>query len=268
MAMGFLKKLFNTDEDSTAKADISVQHGPAYIANQLQELSKVNTLIEGQIVDNGKPVQRFTTGITSVDTTSERFYIEHIKPANVANTLRSGDELHFTVNHFGERIQFKCHYAGRHADEQNHSVDFPSGIEHVQLRNAFRLKISRVSPVYLQLERVLPPPPESEGEPNREAETEQLNGYVSDISVTGARLHLEGNNTDALQRGERYDNCEIKLADTQTIHCAAQLMHWRYDDINNETQLGLQFDKLSPPQEKTLARFISDIQRKYRALNH
>lgn len=261
MALDFIKKMFSNTPENTDAAG-SVQHGAQDIATQLSQFLQANTLLEGELVNaEGVSTASFTTGLAAISSENQFFIIEEIAPAPVSNQIKSGDHLRFTVNHCGERIQFSTTYMERDDLGAKHRIQFPKGIEHVQLRNAFRLKISRVSPVYLELSHT---PPATADNPT--PEVERLNGYVSDISITGARLHIEGK-LNNLERGKLYNPCTVLLGDQQTIQTSARLMHWQCYEQDNETQLGMQFQDLKPPEEKLLARFISDIQRKYRALN-
>ena len=130
-----------------------------------------------------------------------------------------------------------------------HLFEFPRGIQQIQLREAFRIRISTANRVRATLE-------------NAEADT--WSGRVQDLSVTGARLQLRKLIQPEPRRGDTFSQCDLTLSDGQRISCGARIMHWNYDPHKDITTLGIQFIDMPPPLEHKLSRFLTDLQRKDR----
>ena len=251
MRIPFLSKLFG-QEGSQPKpsAPRSVHHNPKDIAASLKKYAEANSLIEGEINPNGKNSIKFTTGIINIDTDNRTIIFDSLTPTDYNNQFAPGCLVRFTLCHLGIRTQFDAQYQDSIGFRRHeHLFNFPKGIEHIQLRDAFRIKISTINPARITLEN---------------EEKNAYSGYISDLSVTGARVRLPYLIQPQPHRGDMYDQCYITLSDGQRLISGAQLIHWQYNPKKETTDLGVKFLKMSPGTERKLNRFLTELQRKER----
>lgn len=254
MRIPFIGKLFEKDNDKP-KAGLpkSVHHNAKEIAASLKKYADANTLIEGEIALDAKNIKRFTTGILNVDPKDQTIIFDSFNPSEMDGALSPGCTVKFVLSHLGVRTQFECVYkSSNDSPSVEHLFSFPKGLEHIQLRDAFRMHISTVNPVRVTIEH---------------KEKGGHSGCVSDLSVTGARVQIKQLIQPQPHRGDFYDQCYIILSDGQRIFCNAQLMHWQYDPKKDVTVLGLKFVNMEPAAERKLNRFLTDLQRKERNPN-
>ena len=253
MRIPFFSKLFEKDKEHTRPkpgAPRSVHHNPRDIANFLIKYAEANSLLEGELSADRKTTLRFTTGINWVDTDKRLIHFDAFDPAQMNSELKPGTSVHFSLSHLGIRTQFDCTLQESiEGPRYEHIFTFPKGIEHIQLRDAFRIKISAVNPVRITLE-------------SQQGKT--YSGLISDLSVTGARMHLQHLIEPQPHRGDEYPHCYVTLNDGQRIQCGAQLMHWTYDPKKDMTVLGVKFVAMEQTLERRLNRFLTDLQRKER----
>lgn len=253
MEIPFLSKLLHKEKDAGKPkpgAPRSVHHNPKDIAGFLQQYAQANSLIEGEISAGRKSPIRFTTGINSVDTEKRLIHFDSLHPESLNTQLEPGTSVHFSLSHLGVRTQFDClldHSLDMPRFE--HVFQFPKGVEHIQLRDAFRMKISTVNPVRITLEGT---------------DQNTWSGLVTDLSITGARMQMQHLIQPEPHRGDEYPACYLTLTDGQRIACGGQLMHWTYDTRKDITTLGIKFVNMQQPLERKLNRFLTDLQRKER----
>ncbi|MCG8668791.1 MAG: flagellar brake protein [Pseudomonadales bacterium] len=254
MRIPFISKLLERDKErQKTGTPKSVHHNPKDIATSLKKYAEANTLVEGEMISdgNGKEVVRFTSGIINVDADNRTIIFDATHPDEVNTQFLPKSNVKFTLSHLGVRTQFNCEYQySIDSPRYEHLFSFPKGIEHIQLRDAFRIRISTINPVRMTLE-------------NNDKGTHS--GYVCDLSATGARIQLQKLIQPQPHRGDIYEHCYITLSDGQRIHASCQLMHWQYDPKKDITLLGVQFLQMDAAIERKLNRFLTDLQRKERS---
>ncbi|MDX1693364.1 MAG: flagellar regulator YcgR PilZN domain-containing protein [Ketobacteraceae bacterium] len=254
MRIPFFSKLFEKETEATRPkpgAPRSVHHNPRDIANFLKKYAEANSLIEGEINGGTKSPVTFTTGINSIDPDQRLIHFDAFQPEDINTDIPPGTSVHFSLSHLGVRTQFDCVLKqSLDLPRYEHIFEFPKAIEHIQLRDAFRIKISSVNPVRITLES---------------NDRQTYSGLVSDLSVTGARMHLQGLIQPQPHRGDDYPNCYVTLSDGARIVCGARLMHWTYDPRKDTTVLGIKFVDMEQTLERKLNRFLTDLQRKERS---
>lgn len=251
MRIPFLNKFFGR-EDSKPKAGAprSVHHSPKDIAASLKKYADANSLIEGEIDPDGKNPIKFTTGIINIDPDNRTIIFDSLTPEEYNDKFDPGCLVRFTLSHLGVRTQFDAQYQySIESPRFEHLFNFPKGIEHIQLRDAFRIKISTINPARITLEN---------------QEKGSYSGCISDLSVTGARIQLQNLIQPQPHRGDLYDKCYITLSDGQRLVTSAQLMHWQYNPKKEITDLGIKFLNMDASTERKLNRFLTDLQRKER----
>lgn len=251
MRIPFFDKLFDRKKSKPPiSGPKSVHHNPKDIADSLKKYAAANTLVEGEVNPGTKEAKRFTTGIINIDPDNRTIIFDSLNPEELNTSFDPGTLVRFTLSHLGVRTQFDCNYQySIESPRYEHLFDFPKGIEHIQLRDAFRIRISTINPVRMTLEH---------------QEKGAYSGCISDLSVTGARVQLQKLIEPKPIRGDLYEHCYITLSDGQRINTQSQLMHWQYDPQKDITTLGIKFLDMDAATERKLNKFITDLQRKER----
>jgi len=254
MRLPSLKRLFNSPSspyDDALSTTKNIDHNPNKIMRLLTSYADENQLITVERCGTTSLTKqtKYTTGIISIDNKTKAFNVDDWLPSRPAFELVPRNILLFSLVHHGIRCQFKCEYIKqlKTDDGVSHLLRYPTGIEQIQLRDAFRVDLSNAHPIYATLTHATKPP---------------ISGIISDISATGIRINLDTSLKPEPSRGERYQKCHIQLDDSISIECNAQLMHWHYETKENNTFLGIQFIGIDGKNQRTLNRYITQIQRK------
>ncbi len=229
-----------------------LQHHLTQINRSLEEYQKAHHLLTLQIIQGRQTVsEKYTTGIIDTDLDSQCFLIDPLIPDEGNALLKPGVTAMFSVTHLGIRFQFKAKYqrSVNQSGYQGHIFQFPQAIEHIQLRDAFRVKISNAHPIPVVLQS---------------DSGVSLSGNIVDLSATGARIRIPGAINSTIERGEHFDSCSLVLPDGNTIECEAQLIHFEFKQESEQTLLGIRFMQLESHLQRSLSRFINDQQRKER----
>ncbi|MAR92469.1 MAG: hypothetical protein CML06_16550 [Pseudomonadales bacterium] len=254
MIQGFLDKLLGSDDKPKAGAPKNIKHGRDQISELLTRYQQQDHLLTAVIMDNERRrLTKYHTGVVMVDGERQRFTTDEFQPEVSAETLQPGIIVQFSLTHNGVRHQFQSHYQMQDTsgDHPGHQFEFPKGIEQVQLRDAFRVKLSQAHPIKVTLSHPENPP---------------LTGTLADLSATGLRLRINGMPKLRPVRGEIYSSCHLVLSDGQPVVCGARLMHWEHDPQLRVSFLGLQFEELDGNTQRALNRYLTTLQRKQRSL--
>lgn len=250
MRIPFISRLLESDEPSPARwgNQKSVQHKHLEITRQLQQYTDAQHLLTAQIYRGNKPErQRMATGIVRVDEPHSQFMVDDFNPPP-EHRLANGQAVHFSLTHMGVRCQFNASYIETVAmpGGNQHTFDYPKGIEHIQLRDAFRVQVGSLHPVRVTLTKTDQP---------------TLTGLVVDLSASGARLRIDGLIRPQPHRGDEFEHCVLYLTDGARIAGSAKLMHWQYDINKDQTTLGIQLTGLNAATQRNLSRYLIDLQR-------
>lgn len=231
---------------------INLSHGKM-IARWLTCYQEQHQLIRFTTEEDAPESDTILTGILFIDLNSKRFFLEELRPKSASKRLQPGMTLYFVASVEGVKHKFTARYIRSEELPQGnaHLCEFPTTIEQIQLRNAFRVKLPRSTPVTISLTHPI---------------KAFISGQAADLSATGARLRVEGAIQHEPIQGDIYTLCRLTLPDGTEIFCQAQLMHWRYVPEHKATYLGLMFLKLESMHERTLGRFLTDIQRREKEL--
>ena len=229
-----------------------MKHRAAEIGDLLKRYQAENHLLTVIIPSDSRSASRQTkmsTGIVEVDLRKRRFATDPLIPREANRLLTAGSICQFSLNHHGIRHQFNCDWieSDGSGEQQKHWFEFPKGIEQVQLRDAFRVKFSQAHPVKVALTH---------------AEKPHLAGSIADLSASGMRVRIQGMLKPKPARGEEYTSCHFVLSDGQPIVCMAQLVHWQYDPDQDVTFMGIHFEQLDGSTQRTLNRYLTELQRK------
>ena len=255
MLAGLIGKLFGNDGDKQLKGSPrNIKHGTGDIAALLRLYQSENHLLTAIIEsDQEKRPVKYSTGILMVEPRKRQFGTDEFIQREGNARLRPGVIVQFSLTHHGIRHQFECAWKGSTLEDgiPRHWFEFPKGIEQVQLRDAFRVKLSQAHPIKVALTHAEKPP---------------CAGTVSDLSSTGLRMRVLGVIKPKPTRGEHFNSCHFVLGDGQPVVCEARLMHWQYDPDRDETFLGIRFEHVDGNTQRALNRYLTDLQRKQRHL--
>ena len=254
MLSNLLGKLFGNDNQGIGGASRNVKHRTSDIGELLKQYQLENHLLTAMFkADNANPrkASKMSTGIIEVDPRGRRFATDPMLPAEANDLLTPGALMVLSFTHLGIRHQFECQWQGSEGtgDQLRHWFEFPKGIEQVQLRDAFRVKISQAHPIKVALTHAEKPP---------------LTGTLADLSATGMRMRVVGAIHPKPTRGEEFNSCHFVLSDGQPVVCTARLMHWQYDAEQEVTFLGIHFEHLDGATQRNLNRYLTELQRKQR----
>lgn len=255
MRIPFISRFMSSDEgepDPKLGSQRNVQHNPADIQRLLEQYRTANHLLTAQFYEGKRPAkQKGTTGIIAVLPDEKVFVIDNMAPKKMNSDLEPNTSIHFSLTHLGIRCQFDATYIRSDGSDAGpvHLFKFPKGIEHIQLRDAFRIKVSNAHPVKAILEH---------------EENPTTACVIADLSASGARLKMDGLIDPQPNRGDVYKRCKVILPDGNRVQIQAQLMHWEYFPETRHTFIGIKFLNIDSNAQRTLNRYITNIQRRER----
>lgn len=254
MISNLLDKLFGHDDKPKEGSPKNIKHSQSDIGDLLGLYHDQNHLVTAMIMNTGqRKITKLSTGIMAVDTANLRFMTDEFHPSVPQQLLGEGTTVQFSLTHHGVRHQFDAvHIAAESTpDGIQHRFQFPKGIEQIQLRDAFRVKLSQAHPIKVTLTHTSNP---------------TITGTLADLSASGMRIRIDGLVTPKPVRGEVYSSCHLVLSDGQPIVCGARLMHWKYDPDLRISYLGIHFENLDGNTQRSLNRYLTELQRKQRLL--
>lgn len=89
-------------------------------------------------------------------------------------------------------------------------------------------------------------------------------GELLDISVTGCKLRLAGNQLQVLQPGERYERSLLQLEESPLLDVAVEIRHRTYHEAGDETHVGLHFHQPPAVTQRHIERSVTQLQREAR----
>ena len=254
MIHGLLDKLFGQEDKPKDGSPKNIKHDYYEIGSLLTLYQDQEHLMTAMIMNAGKrKIAKLSTGIMAVDEQNHQFFTDEFHPGDPNQLLGEGVTVQFSLTHHGVRHQFNAKHlqAQSTPDGARHLFQFPKGIEQIQLRDAFRVKLSQAHPIKVTLTH---------------AEKAAITGTLADLSASGMRVRIEGLVTPKPVRGEIYSSCHLVLSDGSPIVSAARLMHWQYDPDLRVSFLGIQFEELDGNTQRALNRYLTELQRKQRQL--
>lgn len=254
MLSNLLGRLFGNQDQDNGGTTRHVKHRASDIGELLKRYQAENQLLTAVVKADNHSSQKppkLSTGIIEVEARQRRFAVDPMMPPQGNEQLKAGVVVVLSLSHQGTRHQFECLWQKSEGsgDQLKHWFEFPKGIEQVQLRDAYRVKLSQAHPIKVALTHVEKPP---------------LAGSLADLSASGMRIRVAGTLTPKPSRGEEYTSCHFVLSDGQSVVCAARLMHWQYDTEVDATFMGVHFLHLDGATQRALNRYLTDLQRKQR----
>lgn len=246
-----LENLFIRDTSDTNTAAKSLLHSPKAISDLLNRYcDQHHLLVVSQLTAALKQAPETHTLIKEVDLSKRRFCCEPF-------SLPTEDRMEFTVSIDDARHRFTAAYLESTAERKpqqdtGYWFRFPKGIEQIQMRGAFRIKISQANPIEVTL---------------LNQAGSSIDGTLADLSSTGMRVRHEGPLLTTPQCGEVFESCRLILDSDNLIQCQAQVIHWNQDKNRDVSFLGIKFRNMESSEQRILNRYLAQVQRKNRRVS-
>lgn len=136
------------------------------------------------------------------------------------------------------------------ADAPAFSTPLPPSLRYHQRRGAYRATVQRSIDTRVELVHA--------------KHQRQFEGELLDISATGCKARLPGNQLKGLQPGERYELSRLQLPDTPLFDINLEIRHREYQEATDTTHVGLRFHQPGAQVQRQIDRFVHFLQREAR----
>ena len=211
------------------------------------------------LLDNNTPLllrfaernQRYQTFLVDINREKGWIAIDELVPSDGERLLLAGETFHIEGFHEGVRIAWTNEHpahAGELDDAPCYWIPLPLEVLYHQRRNAYRAQLVAGQVIGVTLSgRMIKKP---------------LEGKLLDMSATGCRLSFKGDIQDRLQTGQVYELC-ARLP-FGPITTEVELRHLTYDEKIDTTFCGMRFHRISGLTQRTVERFVYQLQREAR----
>ncbi|PRB80556.1 flagellar brake protein [Pseudomonas sp. MYb185] len=198
--------------------------------------------------------QQFQSYIVGVDGPNARLLIDELIPHIGDKWLTQGES--FRIDAWRDGVHIRWHGSAALKvlleDAPAFSVQLPTQVTYHQRRGAYRATIQRSIDTHLELIHA--------------RHERQFAGELLDISATGCKLRLAGNQLQALQPGECYEHSRLLLPEEVRFDVNIEVRHCEYHEAGDETHVGLRFLHPAPQAQRHIDRFVHYLQREARRL--
>lgn len=198
--------------------------------------------------------QQCQSYIVALDIPDNRLLIDETIPQIGDKWLAQGDSFHIDAWLDGVHMRWQGDTALKILldDAPAFSMPLPTRLIHHQRRGAYRATIQRSIDTHLELIHA--------------RHERRFAGELLDISATGCKLRLTGNQLQALQPGEHYEHSRILLPEDTRFDINIEVRHREYHEASDETHVGLRFVHPAPQAQRHIDRFVHYLQREARRL--
>jgi c-di-GMP-binding flagellar brake protein YcgR len=207
------------------------------------------------LIDNNTPLtlrfhersQRYQTFLVEMNRETGWIALDELIPNDGERFLLQGETFHIEGFYEGARVSWtndeKAHL-GEIDGARCYWIPTPAELTYHQRRNAYRAQLKEAA-VTAQLG----------GAALRKA----LEGRLLDISATGCKLSIKGNQQASLQTGQVYElSARLSIG---TIQTAVELRHLVIDEKLDASLCGLRFHRLSGLTQRQIERLVYQLQR-------
>ena len=239
-----------TDLFSEARASQPPQQltSPLEITSHLRVLMQSRAPLEIKFSERQQIYQSY---IVEVEPSNNRIALDEFIPNNGERLLLNGETFNVLTHRHGVRITWS-HSQPALPDTLDNApcywLNLPEQITYHQRRNAFRAETLPEQSLSVQI--------------NSSRLSEPINGRLLNISATGCKVQLKLQNS-ALELGHLYESCILTLPSGK-IHLSAELRHQYFDESRNSTAAGFKFHDLQSADQRTIERFVYQLQREAR----
>ena len=224
---------------------------PIEVCALLKTLQQARTPLSIRFADRNDSFQSF---IVQLDNQRQLVWIDEMIPQSGDRYMSLGEPCRLEAWQEGAHLRWEAAGAVREIldDAPAFRMSIPQLLVYHQKRGAFRAPIRRSLEVGIGLSH------SKRGAAPR--------GYLMDISATGCKARLEGNQESALPPGEIFDLSHITLPDSGRTSVAVEIRHRHYFPDSDETHVGLMFHDMGPGLQRQIDRFVNFLQREARRM--
>lgn len=198
--------------------------------------------------------QIFQSYIVELDTQNGTLLIDEMIPHSGDKWLEQGEVFRVDAWLEGVHMRWQEAKASKIILEDTPAFSMPLPIQMVyhQRRGAYRAPVQRSIDTQLEL---------IHAEHKR-----QFTGELLDMSATGCKVYLSGDQTKALQPGEHYALSRLLLPDTARFDITLEIRHCEYLEGKDVTHVGVRFHQPGAQAQRHIDRFVHYLQREARRL--
>lgn len=196
--------------------------------------------------------QRFQSFVVDVDGKNGQLTLDELVPNDGERFLSNAETYSVQAFHEGVRIAWKCDRPTQIYQDSSsrcYIAPLPTEMYYHQRRNAYRAQLKKTDEVAVELA----------GKKLRAP----LTGELQDISATGCKLKLKGDQSHALQSGEVYEQFTAALP-FGAVTTPVEMRHIAYNEKLDVTLVGARFYSLSGQVQRNIERFVYQLQREAR----
>jgi len=177
------------------------------------------------------------------------FYLDELSTLSAHQALLKSGKLRIQCRLRGMELQFVAQLLKSGTDRglALYEMALPKAMRRLQRRENFRLRLSPGLSVPVRI-------------PNLEGET--VNGEAFDLSASGVGAFLHTRNIPS--RGEILAGATLSLPRTRPIQTKLEIRFARQNSAHHMLRIGARFVGLERKQERQLAQFLAEQQRKRR----
>lgn len=199
--------------------------------------------------------QRFQSYLVAINRERGLLALDELVPNDGERFLKNGERFKVEGFHEGVRIAWECLQdvqIGELDGARCYWSGLPSEVIYHQRRNAFRAPLKQGQLLSIELA----------GDKLKSG----IQGQLLDISATGCRLRFQGDLSSRMQAGQVYERLSVKLP-FGTISTAAELRHLGYDEKMDTSFAGVRFYRMDGLAQRSIERFVYQVQREARQLD-
>lgn len=204
-----------------------------------------------EIMIDGSSTQ-FRTRFSDVDLKSRSFFMSALIPAEGNQLLHQGKRFRVFCESRGVQIRFEADGRLRYMkDADRYRGEFPSSLEYVQRRGAYRVNIPTAHKVLVEIPEVDHSDPELVVPKHR--------GRLLDLSESGFKALFSGDLKDELQALNPIAAATIRFNEQHHMDCGLEVRHLIIDNDGN-TRAGFVFSRVSSNAQRYIRKLIADFQ--------
>ncbi len=196
--------------------------------------------------------QKFQSFIVKIDPPSGTYWLDEMIPRDGDRYASQGEA--FRVEAWLDGVQMVWNCASAQVVELDgapaYAAATPDQMLYHQKRGAYRAAIHRTLETGIGLVH--------------DKRDIRLTGHLLDISATGCKARLSGDQSAFLKPGDLYALSYLELPETGRLGAALEIRHTLFDEALNETHVGLQFRQPTPAAQRQIDRYVNTLQREAR----
>jgi c-di-GMP-binding flagellar brake protein YcgR len=197
---------------------------------------------------------KFQSFIVKIDAAAGTYWLDEMIPRDGDRYASQGEAFRIEAWHEGVQMVWHCS-AARPVDLDGapaYAAGIPAEITYHQKRGAYRAIIHRTLETGIGLVH--------------DKRDLRFTGHLIDISATGCKARISGDQTGQLKPGELYQSSHLDLPETGRLFAAMEIRFARYDEAQNETHVGIAFRQPAPASQRQIDRYVNTLQREARRL--